>query len=99
MKKNEKNEGLQSRREFFKKAAKGALPILGLAIMANVPMISNAAESEFCACSSDCKGACSAVVLQRAITNAMLVVKLAVNTVVDQHVMHLATDDKMFVVL
>lgn len=40
-----------------------------------------------------------AVVLQRAITNAMLVVKLAVNTVVDQHVMHLATDDKMFVVL
>lgn len=95
MKKNEKNEGLQSRREFFKKAAKGALPILGLAIMANVPMISNAAESEFCACSS----LAVAVVLQRAITNAMLVVKLAVNTVVDQHVMHLATDDKMFVVL
>lgn len=59
MKKNEKNEGLQSRREFFKKAAKGALPILGLAIIANVPMISNAVESEFCACSSDCKGACS----------------------------------------
>lgn len=32
MKKNEKNEELQSRREFFKKAAKSALPILGLAI-------------------------------------------------------------------
>lgn len=59
MKKNEKNEGLQSRREFFKKAAKGALPILGLAIMANVPMISNAAESEYCTCAVDCKGACS----------------------------------------
>ncbi len=59
MKKNEKNEGLQSRREFFKKAAKGALPILGLAIMANVPMISNAAESEYCTCAGDCKGACS----------------------------------------
>lgn len=59
MKKNEKNEGLQSRREFFKKAAKGPLPILGLAIMANVPMISNAAESEYCTCAGDCKGACS----------------------------------------
>ena len=59
MKKNEKNEGLQSRREFFKKAAKGALPILGLAIMATVPMISNAAESEYCTCAGDCKGACS----------------------------------------
>lgn len=59
MKKNEKNEGLQSRREFFKKAAKGALPILGLAIMANVPMISNATESEYCTCAGDCKGACS----------------------------------------
>ena len=59
MKKNEKNEELQSRREFLKKAAKGALPILGLAIMANVPMISNAAESEYCTCAGDCKGACS----------------------------------------
>lgn len=27
--KKERNEGIQSRREFFKKAAKGALPILG----------------------------------------------------------------------
>lgn len=59
MKKNEKNEELHSRREFFKKAAKGALPILGLAIMANVPMISNASESEYCTCAGDCKGACS----------------------------------------
>ena len=59
MKKNGKNEELQSRREFFKKAAKGALPILGLAIMANVPTISNASESEYCTCSGNCKGACS----------------------------------------
>lgn len=58
MKKNEKNEELQSRREFFKKAAKGALPILGLAIMANVPMISNAKESEYCTCSGNCQGSC-----------------------------------------
>ena len=33
MKKNEKNDELQSRREFFKKAAKGVLPILGLCIL------------------------------------------------------------------
>lgn len=45
MKKNEKNEELQSRREFFKKAAKGALPILGLAIMATNPYCS---ESNKC---------------------------------------------------
>lgn len=59
MKKNEKNEELQSRREFFKKAAKSALPILGLTILANVPMISNAAESEYCTCGGSCKGTCS----------------------------------------
>ena len=37
MKKNEKNEELQSRREFFKKAAKGALPILGAIALAGAP--------------------------------------------------------------
>ena len=31
--KNKKNEELQSRREFFKKAAKGALPIIGLMVL------------------------------------------------------------------
>lgn len=35
MVKNEKNEELQSRREFFKKAAKGALPILGAVVLAS----------------------------------------------------------------
>ena len=44
MKKNEKNEELQSRREFFKKAAKGALPILGAIVLANAPAVINAAE-------------------------------------------------------
>lgn len=43
MKKNEKNEELQSRREFFKKAAKGALPILGAIVLANAPAVINAA--------------------------------------------------------
>ena len=32
MSKNEKKEELQSRREFIKKTAKGALPILGISL-------------------------------------------------------------------
>ena len=46
MKKNVKNEELQSRRDFFKKAAKGALPILGAIVLAGSPGILKAA-SEF----------------------------------------------------
>ena len=62
MKKNGKNEELQSRREFFKKAAKGALPILGAIVLANAPAIVNAAgESPMgCrGCASYCTGGCS----------------------------------------
>lgn len=44
--KKQQNEELQSRREFFKKAAKGALPILGAIVLANAPVIAKAAESE-----------------------------------------------------
>lgn len=44
MKKNVKNEELQSRREFFKKAAKGALPILGAILLSGAPQILNATE-------------------------------------------------------
>ena len=51
MKKNEKNEELQSRREFFKKAAKGALPILGAIVLANAPAVINAAEKAPMGCS------------------------------------------------
>lgn len=50
---------LQSRREFFKKAAKGALPILGAIVLTNAPSIVNSAESEYCTCSGSCKGTCS----------------------------------------
>lgn len=52
---------IQSRREFFKKAAKGALPILGAVILASSPIISKATESEpmGChSCSGTCKGGC-----------------------------------------
>lgn len=67
MKKNGKNEELQSRREFFKKAAKGALPILGAIVLANAPAIANAAEETpmgckyMCAntCLGTCKGSCN----------------------------------------
>ena len=41
---NKKKDELQNRREFFKKAAKGALPILGAIVMANVPNVLNATE-------------------------------------------------------
>ena len=43
MVKNEKNEELQSRREFFKRAAKGALPILAGAVLLSSPVVSEAA--------------------------------------------------------
>lgn len=61
MKQNKKEE-LQSRREFFKKAAKCALPILGAIALANMPMVARASESEMgCryGCSGSCSGGCS----------------------------------------
>lgn len=59
--KNEKKEELQSRRDFFKKAAKGALPILGAIALANMPIIAKASQSEsgYCGCSGNCSGSCS----------------------------------------
>ncbi len=60
-----KNKELRSRREFFKKAAKGALPILGAIVLASNPILSRAAEvSMGCvvcegSCMSSCKGTCS----------------------------------------
>lgn len=61
MKKNEKNEELQSRREFFKKAAKGALPILGAILLSGAPQILNAAtkQSSYCVAGAACTGLCS----------------------------------------
>lgn len=54
---------IQSRREFFKKAAKGALPILGAVILASSPIISKATESEpmgcYYGCQNSCSGTCS----------------------------------------
>ena len=58
MKQNEKSEELQSRRDFFKKAAKGALPILGAIALAGAPGIVKAAE-EVMDCNYSCSYSCS----------------------------------------
>ncbi|MBQ5681266.1 MAG: Cys-Xaa-Xaa-Xaa repeat radical SAM target protein, partial [Bacteroidaceae bacterium] len=58
MKKNEKNEGLQSRRDFFKKAAKGALPILGALMLSSTPTVTKAAETPM-GCNFGCTTGCS----------------------------------------
>ena len=57
--KKERNEEIQSRREFFKKAAKGALPILGAVILASSPIISKAVENEPMGCYNSCLTSCS----------------------------------------
>ena len=64
MDKKERNEEIQSRREFFKNAAKGALPILGAVLLANASVIARAADSEApmgCtgSCYSGCKNGCT----------------------------------------
>ena len=62
MKKESKYEEIQSRREFFKNAAKKALPILGAIVLVNLPTITKAAETKTtngCSCGSSCYGSCS----------------------------------------
>ena len=63
---NKKKNELQNRREFFKRAAKGALPILGAILLANVPNVLNAAEdpmgcrnSCYHGCHASCTGRCA----------------------------------------
>lgn len=56
MKKMNKGE-LQSRRDFFKKAAKSALPILGAIVLAGMPNVVKAAETPM-GCETTCSGAC-----------------------------------------
>ena len=66
MDKKRKNEELQSRREFFKKAAKGTLPILGAIVLASNPLLTKAATHEGSVemgcgkgnCSGTCDGSC-----------------------------------------
>lgn len=58
MEENKKKEELQSRRGFFKSAAKKALPILAAVALANVPQIMKAAEETPSDCRYGCAGSC-----------------------------------------
>lgn len=58
MKKVNQKEEVQSRRDFFKKAAKTALPILGVALLASNPIVAKAAETSM-NCNYGCAGTCS----------------------------------------
>lgn len=63
--KNKNQENLQSRREFFKNAAKVALPVIGAVALASLPIIKTEAatgcSSTSCTggCIGSCKGSCS----------------------------------------
>lgn len=64
MSKNEKKEELQSRREFIKKTAKGALPILGISLFGTSILTScekDDISSSGCgqSCSGSCDNSCS----------------------------------------
>ena len=53
-----KNEELQSRREFFKKAAKAALPVVGAVVLSSLPIRVDAHSSS--SCEKQCAGSCGA---------------------------------------
>lgn len=65
MEEKKQNEEIQSRRDFFKKAAKKALPVIGAITLASSPIIANAAENypmgcAYCkdTCLASCVGSC-----------------------------------------
>ena len=59
MKNNKENEELQSRREFFKEAAKKALPVIGAIALASSPILAHAAEKSSTSCNGSCSGLCT----------------------------------------
>lgn len=58
MEEKKQNEELQSRREFFKEAAKKALPVIGAIALASSPILAQAAEKEPMGCTGTCYGMC-----------------------------------------
>lgn len=54
-----KSKELQNRREFFKEAARKALPILGVVTLMSNPIISNAMQQEKTGCDYGCSYTCS----------------------------------------
>ncbi|MDE5869267.1 MAG: Cys-Xaa-Xaa-Xaa repeat radical SAM target protein [Muribaculaceae bacterium] len=59
--KDKRKEELQSRRQFFKKAAKSALPILGAIALSNIPLLGKASDLPSTGCNDGCTAACSRV--------------------------------------
>lgn len=57
MKKRKKNEELQSRREFFKSAAKGALPILAFTVLGS-SLLTSCGDDDKNGCGKSCSGSC-----------------------------------------
>ncbi len=58
MKNKEGKEPLESRRDFFKKVAKGALPILGAIALSSMPGIAKATEETPMGCDWGCTYGC-----------------------------------------
>ncbi len=63
MEKKNSNEELQSRREFFKKAAKAALPVVGAVVLSSLPIVKSEATTGceagcFTGCSNGCQSGC-----------------------------------------
>ena len=58
MKKKNKHDELQSRREFFKKAATGALPIVAAIALSGMPSILKATEDTPMGCNIGCSNGC-----------------------------------------
>lgn len=57
--KEKKQEELQSRREFFKSAAKAALPVLGAVVLSSLPVNVQAAQTGcYQGCMYECEGTC-----------------------------------------
>lgn len=68
-----KNEEIQSRREFFKEAAKKTLPVLGAVVLSQIPFSKAEAADEQCWCGGSCQGYCNG-----ACTGAYFLAKLGV---------------------
>lgn len=58
----ENSKEIQTRREFFKNAARKSLPIMGVILLSATPFRINASTSSDCAsnsCTNSCKGNCT----------------------------------------
>ena len=67
MEKKNQNEELRTRREFFKKAAQNALPILGAIVLATHPVFAKELPSTGCttSCYNSCSGTCQGTCVSR----------------------------------